>query len=104
RARGGPPLHSPPSPYTPRFRAASVDGSAEAELSTCVELLRAGVDTGLLRCADGVVHRPTAAHLCQSFLPRPAPDFSLPEDAGLRAEEHTSELQSREKLVCRPLL
>src|SRR5690606_41442553 len=32
---------------------------------------------------------------------RPAPEVTLP---GLRSEEHTSELQSREKLVCRLLL
>src|SRR5690606_40132322 len=31
-------------------------------------------------------------------------EFSLIDNAGTRSEEHTSELQSREKLVCRLLL
>lgn len=68
----------------------SRDGGSTSEPAACVELIRAGVDTGLLICDDGVVHRPTAAHLCQSSLPRPAPQDASPQDAGVGAEEQNA--------------
>src|SRR6266511_5123911 len=54
--------------------------------------------------ARGVMVRPLQRHLLVVHHlggdPHPAPDGASPE----RSEEHTSELQSRENLVCRLLL
>src|SRR3712207_8978717 len=44
----------------------------------------------------------SGSHKCRS--PRVARAISLTENLGVRSEEHTSELQSRQYLVCRLLL
>src|SRR5690606_29068114 len=61
--------------------SSSIDGGAAPTLSgmdggapACAEVVRYQVYTSLHQCDDGVVHRPTAAHLCQSSLPRPTSD------------------------------
>src|SRR3712207_6969981 len=49
-------------------------------------------------------HRARAARARAAVPPRAAAGGGLPEPAVLRSEEHTSELQSRQYLVCRLLL
>src|SRR3712207_9009405 len=57
-----------------------------------------------------VVHRQSVVHGGAFFVDRSAvlhaalPDMRLPIAYAIRSEEHTSELQSRQYLVCRPLL
>src|SRR5690606_41632873 len=46
------------------------------------------------------ISRPWAAH----WPIRPCPNSSVRDEGSARSEEHTSELQSRENLVCRLLL
>src|SRR5690606_41060728 len=96
----------------------------------CVAAASPGVDTPSLHDAlpiwgvpgRGRLHRPPGlvAHPGRAVLPRPAliavrspppgrppPDETVAhgcEPVGHRSEEHTSELQSRENLVCRLLL
>src|SRR3712207_8498311 len=70
-------------PYTTLFR--SVDAQREQR----VALLGGGAVQGGGGGADGLLLSP---HLCQRCL------------LGVRSEEHTSELQSRQYLVCRLLL
>src|SRR5438445_8531365 len=50
-----------------------------------------------------VLRRDVERHV-DDLRPRPQDRRALPRDAGLRSEEHTSELQSRQYLVCRLLL
>ena len=40
----------------------------------CSDLVHGTVYTGLKQCDDGVVHRPDATQVCESILPRPAPE------------------------------
>src|SRR3712207_7086354 len=50
---------------------------------------------------------PAVALVCERVGPKPAPDAVVPIELvglGVRSEEHTSELQSRQYLVCRLLL
>src|SRR5690606_41229345 len=53
-------------------------------------------------CLPHVDERALAGLKFSEALPRPLAEATLA--ARLRSEEHTSELQSRENLVCRPLL
>src|SRR3712207_8195238 len=80
------PPRSTPFPYTTLFRSS--------------RLLRLGPDIGQRReVLDGEAHRVEEGD--RGLVPpaRPAPRDDLP-----RSEEHTSELQSRQYLVCRLLL
>src|SRR5690606_41630439 len=49
-------------------------------------------------------YRPRKRRQVRKHLPSPRPDGVFVADTVLRSEEHTSELQSRENLVCRLLL
>src|SRR3712207_8932474 len=71
-------------PYTTLFRS----GDAHPERHAALGLL--------VRVVEGVMPRRAAP-------PRGQPEHGL-GDRGLRSEEHTSELQSRQYLVCRLLL
>src|SRR3712207_6935451 len=75
-------------PYTTLFRSAGLP-------TTTVERLNAE--------ANRALHNPEAADLLftRNGLERVA---STPEEFAARSEEHTSELQSRQYLVCRLLL
>src|SRR2546430_13340448 len=56
---------------------------------------------------DGRIHRPTPRSLRaveSTMTPRHIPVLLLGLIAGMRSEEHTSELQSQSNLVCRLLL
>src|SRR5690606_41751682 len=90
----------PPStlfPYTTLFRS-----DAEQVRPHVATFRPAGPGT-LLVCSDGLWNYfPSArdlAELLSAGPDDPAPDTTVP-----RSEEHTSELQSRENLVCRLLL
>src|SRR5690606_41839946 len=83
------PPKSPLSPYPTLFRsrlAYVVTGDAQVD-----EISR----MGLVGLSD-FMNRRTAAALAD-------PHAVVPGRDDLRSEEHTSELQSRENLVCRPL-
>src|SRR3712207_7408446 len=76
-------------PYTTLFRSVERLGIREVRFTGGEPLLRPGL--------VGIVAATTAL--------RPRPEVSLTTNAiGLRSEEHTSELQSRQYLVCRLLL
>src|SRR5690606_41723920 len=93
---------SPPFPYTTLSRSAG--GSSVHPLSEP----RAGIEESEFSGVELVLADEGA------FLdpPQPLPDpergqqllFGAGQAKGLRSEEHTSELQSRENLVCRLLL
>src|SRR5690606_41906609 len=51
------------------------------------------------QCRSGLCCRPG-----EQILRLPVGDWSIVDQEAVRSEEHTSELQSREKLVCRLLL
>src|SRR3712207_7676555 len=70
-------------PYTTLFRSAEPDFVVVAQAGTVAEARKVMRD----READLAVV-----------------DLSLPDGEGIRSEEHTSELQSRQYLVCRLLL
>src|SRR3712207_8604994 len=81
-------------PYTTLFRSRTVSSERERGLA------RRGwpaAGPGLLRVGQCAPRRPTTSAVCLRLPNRytPGPD---------RSEEHTSELQSRQYLVCRLLL
>src|SRR3712207_8511243 len=83
-------------PYTTLFRSATgvvVGGVVVAPVAS--ELI--------LPIALAVQNRLTVADLAHTFSVYPSLSGSITE-AGRRSEEHTSELQSRQYLVCRLLL
>src|SRR5690606_39737770 len=93
-----PPLPPPPTstlfPYTTLFRSSTVAGSP-SDASSAARRQAAphcGIGCSTTAGSPTVPGQPSRAH--------PAPARS----AGTRSEEHTSELQSRENLVCRLLL
>src|SRR3712207_7937134 len=60
-------------------------------------------EVGVLRCVDGVLGpHPGVVH--PLVVADPARDVEDPHLGVVRSEEHTSELQSRQYLVCRLLL
>src|SRR3712207_8745655 len=75
-------------PYTTLFRSQAPDLSAASR-------------TRRLSCISRRARLASAASVGRA-LSRPRPLWNLP--VGLRSEEHTSELQSRQYLVCRLLL
>src|SRR2546427_3962204 len=90
-------------PYTTLFRSAGTGG-----LVGCVgrSLSRADTAPGAGKTFRAAAHTVAPAGWPRSALPPPAPVAgTLPPGApGGRSEEHTSELQSQSKLVCRLLL
>src|SRR5690606_41634330 len=85
---------APPFPYTTLFRSGRNQVCASAFALTPFEVAIAGRSAALAGREFVGVHRQT--HAATSLAPV--------EACGLRSEEHTSELQSRENLVCRLLL
>src|SRR5690606_40791357 len=85
-------------PYTPLFRSRSSPSALAGHARSLSHLAvgdHAPADAGLDR--DPLLRaRPASAGAYQEDV--------MPYWAGLRSEEHTSELQSRENLVCRLLL
>src|SRR3712207_6921240 len=92
----GRPPRSPPFPYTTRFRSAALRLRARPRPAPLPGLLdRAGVRLGL-------ASRPRRR--LDLLRRRRSPPLLLPLLRQRRSEEHTSELQSRQYLVCRLLL
>src|SRR5690606_41962153 len=92
------PPRCPLFPYTTLFRSARCDIGADAspfELDSCDRFI--GAFSGLGKRFGPRDH---AQHAAARRNPRPR---GVPLGTG-RSEEHTSELQSRENLVCRLLL
>src|SRR3712207_8147482 len=89
-------------PYTTLFRSARVTHPARRLDDTVHQRVRLGILAVLreARRADFAYLR-DALELTDGNLSR---HIAVLEDAGLRSEEHTSELQSRQYLVCRLLL
>src|SRR5690606_40796539 len=97
-------LRSTLVPYTTLFRSALRTEGAEV----IVALVHGGLDAspwdpgmdnpGWHVAASGLVDAIVLGHEHRRF---PDPRASAPPYAELRSEEHTSELQSRENLVCR---
>src|SRR3712207_7108818 len=79
-------------PYTTLFRSVARD---TAHLQEIVNALTA--TPAIRRCTSYVV-------LTRQVPPRTAPLIEAAAQPPHRSEEHTSELQSRQYLVCRPLL
>src|SRR3712207_7381726 len=77
-------------PYTTLFRSPPVHDPCTVALL---------IDPTLMRCADAFVAVETEGRWT-----RGATVVDLHDRLGLRSEEHTSELQSRQYLVCRLLL
>src|SRR3712207_8468226 len=73
-------------PYTTLFRSEALSGAVRAQLGEALEQTNAQTD-----------------HLVQSTR-AVRPEIEWVRDAAVRSEEHTSELQSRQYLVCRLLL
>src|SRR3712207_8371819 len=91
-----PPPRSPLFPYTPLFRSPAVDDEGHV----CPTRQRRGLAVG-----DG--DRLGAGAACPVQRLHDAPrvaDLRVGDHDILRSEEHTSELQSRQYLVCRLLL
>src|SRR5690606_42148683 len=86
--RQRPPTLPPPLPYTTLFRSPD---------PCCTESLNQKKAQGADRHQNGA-HRQRLPIIRRAGLPQ------KPEDDNRRSEEHTSELQSRENLVCRLLL
>src|SRR5690606_41663352 len=89
-----PPPRSTLFPYTTLFRSTVVE--RQAEVAHEADLLLRGMGEEHL-AGHG------AARELDAFEPT-VPDGESHDRGGLRSEEHTSELQSRENLVCRLLL
>src|SRR5690606_41892801 len=93
------PTTSPLFPYTTLFRSLGSELGAVTTLDTSA--LAAGADPSALSAAlTGATHVLYAPTVSADLSAAPAYDTF---NAG-RSEEHTSELQSRENLVCRLLL
>src|SRR5690606_41311139 len=92
-----PPPRSTLFPYTMLFRSVTLPASTPCS------------DAGTRR---GLLHRSTAGHPAQVLRSTSVPHSGVAPGGGvfrrghlpIRSEEHTSELQSRENLVCRLLL
>src|SRR5690606_39368351 len=97
------PPSAPRFPYTALFRSRSVAGARR--VIAISEATRAALARHYPRHVHkaSVIHHGIEHQRFQAQLAKPAPRSLLDEFIS-RSEEHTSELQSREKLVCRLLL
>src|SRR3712207_9363910 len=90
-------------PYTTLFRSVGLeDHPLEALLEARLDEQRGTPDGDVLplaRLLIGAVERPSAPR--DVAVDREGPQHVDPERVDLRSEEHTSELQSRQYLVCR---
>src|SRR3712207_8261369 len=83
-------------PYTTLFRSPNDDGSNRADL--LVQLAEAGYNPVI---AVGFNYDEVIGDVAPDF---PETTFAQVDGSNARSEEHTSELQSRQYLVCRLLL
>src|SRR3712207_6990605 len=81
-------------PYTTLFRSPVVTRDVGIELRVGADH-HGGEHSGVARCAD---------RIGDQRVPAQEPNVLVGDTLGPRSEEHTSELQSRQYLVCRLLL
>src|SRR5690606_39599872 len=93
--------HSTVFPYTTLFRSVSPLPSAEVKLSTSLMPARPPLNQAIDAVAAAAAAAPTAR---VNFSVQACSTSSATAYGSSRSEEHTSELQSRENLVCRLLL
>src|SRR5690606_41956564 len=93
-----PPPPSPLFPYTTLFRSPLSGSSRSTSRAIAIRL------SGPLRPSTGCVATKIRTLGGRLSTGRPAPERRRSVEGHLRSEEHTSELQSRENLVCRLLL
>src|SRR5690606_42083815 len=98
----GPPPTPPSSPYTPLFRSHGVAQRLPRDPARARRQRPPAQPELRLQAEDPVDARTTGVTVDHQGAP--AARRSLGERTGQRSEEHTSELQSRENLVCRLLL
>src|SRR5690606_39376129 len=97
-------LASPSFPYTTPFRSVDEASAAGVKLAVCTTSAAesvAGVLDLLGPERKARFEHVLAGDVVKSKKPDPEIYLLARERLGLRSEEHTSELQSREKLVCR---
>src|SRR5690606_42029121 len=96
-------LSSTPFPYTPLFRSKREQPSDEGTARQVLQHEHDDVrdDEGFVDGGDSLEHPGPMQSPGKDFNPK---SKKKPVVHGLRSEEHTSELQSRENLVCRLLL
>src|SRR5690606_41300757 len=95
------PPRPPPFPYTTLFRSRGVDDD-RARAAPAARLLRVVAPDGVVRGVGARHH--TAVRPVPCTRRAGVPVLGLARTVpGVRSEEHTSELQSRENLVCRLL-
>src|SRR5690606_41000381 len=104
-----------PAPTVLADRCEPVDGALERVERVHPATLGVDLESHLVLIAADLAHGHAAGHLrhrtrtCGGGIPEqragktPTPPAS-PRPVGMRSEEHTSELESRENLVCRLLL
>src|SRR5690606_40803170 len=91
-----PPPTSPITPYTTLFRSRQTDGAISARVLAGTRGRKPGDPEADARARDELLTSAKEQH---------EHDFAVQSVVtALRSEEHTSELQSRENLVCRLLL
>src|SRR3712207_7253567 len=84
-------------PYTTLFRSEPVPADARFRIGSMTKMFTAAVALQLVAEGRLALDR-TVQHYLPGLLPADYPDITV------RSEEHTSELQSRQYLVCRLLL
>src|SRR5690606_41266234 len=96
------PPRSPPFPYTTLFRS----DHAQRAHALAVQRERLGIGAGDDEAVDAGVHQDAdrGRVLGDALVEALVGHVHEREQLALRSEEHTSELQSRENLVCRLLL
>src|SRR5690606_40859432 len=102
-AHARPPPAHPPFPYTTLFRSSHRAPFIGSPLGKRLRLPERGIQRRPTRCRQRLLQGHALLHAAQQRLrvPRQRPLVAGPPR---RSEEHTSELQSRENLVCRLLL
>src|SRR5690606_41523026 len=96
-----PPSRLPLFPYTTLFRSEGVDVGPRQLGDAAQDALLLGHGVPLVVGAARLFQTTVAGATAGSEAPAPAAETAAPAE---RSEEHTSELQSRENLVCRLLL
>src|SRR5207302_2181595 len=93
-----PPPRSPLFPYTTLFRSSRRWAVPSSEASSAPHRFARA------RASRWRARARRRCHRCRGIRHIGRRTFAVPDRASARSEEHTSELQSRENLVCRLLL
>src|SRR5690606_41310094 len=99
-----PPTRSPPFPYPTRFRSAKRGSGRGGMKEILAELERRRAEARLGGGEARIARQHASGKLTARERIAVLLDDGSFEEFGMRSEEHTSELQSRENRVCRLLL